>query len=139
MSTLNKEAGELMQQLGAHACTDITGFGFLGHAAEMAEASGVVLEIEAAKLPLLPEVKQYASLGLVPAGAYENREYLKEKVEFAPTVEEVVKDILFDPQTSGGLLISLTQEACQKFLHSFPQGVLVGRAISAGEGKIKVV
>jgi len=138
MASLNKEAGEAMQKVGAHACTDITGFGFLGHASEMAQGSEVTLEIEVDKLPLLPGVREYASFGLVPAGAYENREYLKEKVEFASSIEEVDRDILFDPQTSGGLLISLSPEACQEFLQLFPQGVVVGRVLTKGGHKVKV-
>jgi len=138
MRALNKKAAELMQDLGAHSCTDITGFGLLGHAWEMAKASQVTLEIESARLPVLPGAREYANFGLVPAGAYQNREYLQDKVEFQGEIPEIEKDILFDPQTSGGLFIALPKEQAEKFLESFPQAALVGRILAKSQGKIIV-
>jgi len=138
MVTLNKEAAELMVQLGPHSCTDITGFGLLGHAWEMAFASGVTLEIESKRLPLLTEAKEYASLGLVPAGAYQNREYLQGKVQFMEGISELEQDLLFDPQTSGGLLISFSPSKAEEFLTLYPKAVLVGRVVEESQGKIIV-
>lgn len=139
MAALNKEAAETMLSLEVHACTDITGFGFLGHAYEMAKASQKVLEIEKNKIPLLPRVEEYALLGLVPGGAYQNREYLRDKIEFGQEIREVDQDILFDPQTSGGLLLALPPGACRAFLAGYPKGVIVGRVREEGEGKIVVI
>jgi len=139
MAELNKKAGEIMQKLHAHACTDITGFGFLGHSWEMASASNVMIEIESTSIPILAEAKEYASLGMIPAGAYQNKEYLQGKIEIDVSVSPVISDLLFDPQTSGGLLIALAPQQCSDFLASFPQGEVVGRVTSKGEGKIKVL
>lgn len=138
MITLNKRAAELMQEFKAHSCTDITGFGFLGHAWEMAKASEVILEITMAQVPVLPGTREYANLGLVPAGAYQNKEYLRGKVEFSEQIDQVQQDLLFDPQTSGGLLISLPSENIQKFLTAYPEGVLIGKVLEKSSGMIKV-
>ena len=138
MVTLNKRAAELMQEFEAHSCTDITGFGFLGHAWEMAKASEVTLEIEMNHVPVLPGAREYANFGLVPAGAYQNREYLQGKVEFQGQIDQVDQDLLFDPQTSGGLLIALSGENAQKFLAAYPEGVLIGRILEKSSGIIKV-
>lgn len=138
MITLNKRAAELMQEFKAHSCTDITGFGFLGHAWEMAKASEVILEITMAQVPVLPGTREYANMGLVPAGAYQNKEYLRGKVEFSEQIDQVQQDLLFDPQTSGGLLISLPSENIQKFLTAYPEGVLIGKVLEKSSGMIKV-
>lgn len=109
MSTLNKAASEIMLKHGASACTDITGFGLLGHAAEMAEASGVSLHIKCKSVPLLPETMEMARLGLIPAGAYDNRNYLEGKILLQGNLKTEEQLALFDPQTSGGLLISIPE------------------------------
>ncbi len=110
MTTLNAAAAMAMQAAGVHACTDITGFGLLGHAAEMALASNVSLELEMGKIPFLPEIENLAFLGLIPGGAYKNREYLVNEIIFAERITATEKMILFDPQTSGGLFIALPGE-----------------------------
>lgn len=110
MNTLNKEASEAAIKVGVNAVTDITGFGLLGHAYEMAEASGVTIKIEAEKVPVIAGIFEYASMGLLPAGLYANRRYLEKKVVFLNEVKEELQDVLFDPQTSGGLLISCPEE-----------------------------
>lgn len=110
MNTLNKEASEAAIKVGVNAVTDITGFGLLGHAYEMAEASGVTIKIEAEKVPVIAGIFEYASMGLLPAGLYANRRYLEKKVVFLNEVKEELQDVLFDPQTSGGLLISCPKE-----------------------------
>ncbi|GAB6274741.1 MAG: selenide, water dikinase SelD [Peptococcaceae bacterium] len=107
MTTINAAAAMAMHAADVHACTDITGFGLLGHAAEMALASNVSLELEINKIPLLPEIENLASLGLIPGGAYKNRDYLINKIVFAGRITATEKMFLFDPQTSGGLFIAL--------------------------------
>lgn len=107
MAALNKEAAQAMLDIGATACTDITGFGFLGHAAEMAKASGLSLQVFAAEVPVLPGARELARMGIIPAGAYNNRNHLGEQVYIADGVPREDVDIFFDPQTSGGLLISV--------------------------------
>lgn len=107
MSILNKTAALGMNMFSVNACTDITGFGFLGHAYEMAKASNVSLRIDTQKVPILPEAEIYAKMGLVPAGTYKNRKYIYDKIKIDQNIEPHINDLLFDPQTSGGLLISV--------------------------------
>lgn len=109
MSTLNKYAAEILFEYEISACTDITGFGIMGHGYEMASGSEVTLKLYKDKIPYIEEAKEYAQFGLVPAGSYSNREHLKGKYELI-NVEQWLEDILFDPQTSGGLLVSCNKE-----------------------------
>lgn len=111
MATLNRRAAETMAGFPVHACTDITGFGLLGHLAEMITGAGRSLEIDHQRVPLLPDTLKYAGMGMVPGGAYRNKTYRAPMVVFAPTVSAVFRDVLFDPQTSGGLLICVSAEA----------------------------
>ena len=129
MAALNKKAAAIANEVGAHACTDITGFGFLGHACELAKASQVTLRLDAAALPLLPEAKQMAALGLVPAGAYNNRKYLEDSVVFATDPGREIQDLMYDPQTSGGLLIAAAPDKTQEMLRRMQQQGLTGLAI----------
>ena len=108
MAELNKKASEGMVKVGVSACTDVTGFGLLGHLLEMLKASGVGAEVYVDAVPVLPGVLEYASMGLVPAGTRRNIEFFKGFVE--GEVDDVTLDVLFDPQTSGGLLISVPDE-----------------------------
>jgi selenide,water dikinase len=110
METLNKAASEVMLTVGVNACTDITGFGLLGHVLELAEASQVGIEIEASALHVYPQVMDLAAIGLVPVGSYRNREHYLPKVVNREQVPSEIVDILADPQTSGGLLISTPSE-----------------------------
>ncbi len=107
MAALNRVAAEIMGRYPVHACTDITGFGLLGHVAEMVLDTHFGIRLFSRNIPLLPEAIEYAGMGLVPAGAYKNREFRECMVDFAPDVDRLVQDILFDPQTSGGLLIGV--------------------------------
>lgn len=107
MARLNKYAYEAMLIAEIIAATDITGFGLLGHLLEMCNASNVSAEIDFKYVPVWPQAFEFANSGLVPVGSYNNRKYLEDKVEFAKNVDEAEKDILFDPQTSGGLLLSV--------------------------------
>jgi len=110
METLNRAASEAMLEVGVHACTDITGFGLLGHALEMAEASGVGLVIETGSLHIYPLVLEMAAMGLVPAGSYYNREHYLPRVVSREQLQPELVDILADPQTSGGLLMAVSPD-----------------------------
>ncbi len=107
MATLNKDAAEAMVEVGVNACTDITGFGLLGHCLEMAKASNVGIRIYGEKVPVISKTKTYASMGLVPGGSYTNRKFYSKYLEINKSVDPILLDILSDPQTSGGLLISV--------------------------------
>lgn len=116
MSYLNKDACEAMQTVGVNSCTDITGFGLLGHALEMAEGSDVTIEIWSDYLPIIKESIELAKMGIIPGGAYRNQEHVGDKVVFVNSINQEIKDILFDPQTSGGLLISVAEDRAEKLL-----------------------
>ena len=117
MSALNKKAKQAAESITVHACTDVTGFGLLGHCMEMAKASGVTFDIRAQDVAYMEEAPDYARMGLVPGGAYRNREYVREGLDTGNT-EEVWIDLLCDPQTSGGLLFSVPGEEAEGFLQS---------------------
>jgi selenide,water dikinase len=110
MAALNREAAEIMQRFDVHACTDITGFGLLGHLAEMVCGSGLAVRLDSKEIPVIPEALNFATMGLIPGGAYRNREFRETLIDFAATVDRAGQDILFDPQTSGGLLICINQK-----------------------------
>lgn len=116
MSTLNKYGKEALDKVEANSVTDITGFGLLGHALEMAEGSSVSIKIDHKKIPFISNTLEYAQMGLVPAGAYANRGYIGDNVIFTNQIAEAVEDMLFDPQTSGGLLISISKEKAELLL-----------------------
>ena len=118
MATLNRYAAEIMNDYPVHACTDITGFGLLGHLAEMVVDSNCGIEIWSEKIPVIPKALEYAGIGLVPAGAYKNREFRESMIDFVPSVDRLIQDILFDPQTSGGLLICVEKESADDLVKS---------------------
>lgn len=120
MSTLNKYAGEIIVNYDIHACTDITGFGIMGHGYEMAEGSNMTLKLNKSSIPYIEEAKEYAEMGLVPEGSYNNRAYLEGKYDLKD-VELWMEDIIFDPQTSGGLLVSLSKEESVKLMKEFEE------------------
>ncbi|MDA3958145.1 selenide, water dikinase SelD [Oceanispirochaeta sp.] len=132
MRMLNKKASELMKQYNVSACTDVTGFGLAGHAAEMAMGSGMDLHFFIHELPLLPEVMDYLSMGLVPEGTYRNREFRLSRIKNPEAVSPEVMDLIFDPQTSGGLLIALPGKDGLPFLEECRkcgmEASIVGRA-----------
>jgi selenide,water dikinase len=143
MATLNRDGAEVMKGYPVHACTDITGFGFLGHLAEMVKDSGLGVQIYTSNIPILPETLNYASIGLVPAGAFKNREFYECVVEMAPSVDRLLQDVLFDPQTSGGLLISVEKDKADDFLRELTgKGIrdvaIVGEVVSEPKEKIVV-
>lgn len=127
MLTLNRAACEAMLQFDVHGCTDVTGFGFLGHAREMALASGVTLEIDTAAIPLLPGALDAVHAGAVPNGLKNNREFVSCAVEAAAAIDAALLDLLYDPQTSGGLLISLSEADAAGLRRQFPAARPVGR------------
>ena len=130
MLLLNRAACEAMLQVEAHGCTDVTGFGLLGHAREMALASNVTLEIQAASVRLLPGALDYARQGAIPGGSKNNREFVSPCVEGSSEVD----DLLYDPQTSGGLLISLPERDAAKLEAAFPDAYRIG-AVRERSGK----
>jgi selenide,water dikinase len=143
MTTLNRRPSELMQEAGARACTDITGFGLLGHALEMARASGTGIMIHAASIPLLEEALDYAAMGLVPAGAHANRDFASCRVDIKGDLSPVLLDVLYDPQTSGGLLISLPlkkAESLVKMLHrkGVTGATIIGEVVKKPKGRVIV-
>lgn len=135
MSTLNAKAAEAAMALPVHACTDITGFGFLGHLTEMMKASNARATIDYTSVPLIAGVIEQARLGMVPGGTHRNRDYAGCCVQFDKGLGPVETDLLFDPQTSGGLLFSLAPEEAQSLV---AQGIgwQVGRVLPAAEGPL---
>ena len=117
MTTLNRDAAEAMQEVGVHACTDITGFGLLGHSLELAVASGVTLELRASQVPLLSWARDLASMGMLPAGSFANRKYCERAITVDDGVEPLLVDLLADAQTSGGLLIAVADDGRADALH----------------------
>jgi selenide,water dikinase len=113
MRTLNYKASLIAREFYAHACTDVTGFGFLGHLAEMS-GSTKTIEVESSSVPFFAEALPMASMGIIPAGSYANKEYLESKVHFKRDIGADLAMILFDAQTSGGLLIAATPENAKK-------------------------
>lgn len=109
MAFLNKTAKDIMVKYEVHACTDITGFGLLGHCYEMAFSSGVSMELNSSSIPIFTQSLEYASEGILPAGVYANRKFVGDSVVFK-NIAQKVEDVLFDPQTSGGLLISVAEK-----------------------------
>jgi len=143
MATLNREAAEIMRDYPVHACTDITGFGLLGHLAEMISDLTVGLEIVADRIPIIPESFEFAAMGLVPGGAYKNREFRESIVDFSPALDRLFQDILFDPQTSGGLLICVAREAAEELLRRLKEkgsdeADLIGVVVAEPKGRIWV-
>lgn len=143
MASLNKQASELMQQASASACTDVTGFGLLGHACEMIEDTGVGMVIEAGAVPYLPEAKGLAEIGLVPGGTHRNRDFRAHMVVIDAGVPTYMVDILYDPQTSGGLLISLPAERAEGLLHALHEAgvadaAIIGTVVATPPAKIIV-
>lgn len=142
MAMLNKRAYEIMLGFPVHGCTDVTGFGLLGHAYEMAAGSGVTITLDAAAMPLLPEARDMARMGIIPAGAYANRQYLEHKLLAEPTLPLDLLDVLYDPQTSGGLLISLPEKDAMRLLtllkNELPCAELVGEVETRGRFSVSV-
>lgn len=142
MTTLNKLASQIMQEVGVNACTDITGFGLLGHACEMiGKERKVGMIIYWNKVPIFDKVTKFAQMGIIPGGTYRNKEFRKKLVEIDREKEEWVLDILFDPQTSGGLLISVASEKVDKMIQKMKNSgitdaTIIGEVVQTPKGKI---
>ena len=130
MATLNKAARDVMVRFGVHSCTDVTGFALLGHSFEMAQGSQCTIHIQVEKVPYHPEALELASMSLIPAGAYRNRAYAEAAVTVRGNISRAQQDILYDPQTSGGLLFAIPEaeaEACLAAMRNeIPDAAIIG-------------
>jgi selenide,water dikinase len=135
MSALNRAAAESMKSAGAHACTDITGFGFLGHSSLMAESSGVGLSIDVSRVPIMEEAREYAKEGLFPGGSRANYEYVSQKVTYGKGIPEHMRLLLCDAQTSGGLLIAVASDRFPELVDRLKEnGVSMARTVGLVSG-----
>jgi selenide,water dikinase len=139
MTTSAARASEEMQRAGAHSCTDITGFGLLGHAYEMARASDVCLMIEAARVPLLPDVLELIAQGMLTRGDKNNRTYVGETVELGSHISPEMQSALFDPQTAGGLLISIERSKAEALVERLGGAAIIGEVQSRSDALIRVI
>ena len=135
MTTSAAAASKVMQKVGANACTDVTGFGLLGHGYEMAKGSNVTLNIDSKRVPLLPDVLELIADGMLTRGDKNNRVYVGETVRIAEAVSGVMQSALFDPQTAGGLLISLPTLAAEAFIAEMPDSQIIG-TVSDHSGRL---
>ena len=138
MLTLNRKACEAMLQFEVHSATDITGFGLIGHALEMANGSGVTLEIETGALRFLPGALDYARQGAIPGGLNNNRDFASCQVEVTRELPKEIIDLLYDPQTSGGLLLALPPRDATALERVFPAAYAMGRVAARGERAIRI-
>lgn len=140
MITLNKTTAAVIQKIGVHACTDITGFGLAGHALEVAHASNKAVCLSASSIPVFKDALEYASMGLVPGGAHSNRSFYEPCVEYRTTIAPELSDIFYDPQTSGGLFITVAPEKSDRLIESCrKKGVVlysIGAILDAPAGKL---
>ncbi len=118
MATLNRDAARVMANFAVHACTDITGFGLLGHLAEMVLGSGLGIRVDSAKVPVIPDTIGFADMGFIPGGGHRNREFRQSMVQTAPGISRALIDVFFDPQTSGGLLIAVAAREADALVDS---------------------
>jgi selenide,water dikinase len=139
MTTSAALASREMQAAGAHACTDITGFGLLGHAYEMARASKVCLVIEAARVPLLPDVLDLIAQGMLTRGDKNNRLYVGDTIEIKEYISPEMQSALFDPQTAGGLLISINHSKADELAQRIEGAVIIGKVKANSEYLIRVI
>ncbi len=144
MARLNMKAAEVMVSIGAHACTDITGFGLIGHACEMAQNSSVSAELYPDRVPFISEVIGYDQMGLVPEGSYANWEFYAGITQGVEQLDDWLRDILYDPQTSGGLLIAVSPEKADDMLAQIKkagdeQAAIVGQVVEAQKSKVIIL
>ena len=144
MAQLNAKAAEAMLQCREiHACTDVTGFGLLGHADEMASGSGVTIRIYSRRLPLLPGALELAEMGIIPAGAYRNRDYVMPRLSVGENVPQARLDLISDPQTSGGLLIALPMEEAGALVDALradcPDSAIIGTVLPKTDHTLEIV
>lgn len=138
MTTSAREASKMMQELGANGCTDITGFGLLGHSYELAKASKVTLKLNSKVVPLLPNVLELIEQKMLTRGDKNNRAYVGDTIRFEKAVSGEMQSALFDPQTAGGLLISLEKEKAIEFIKRFEGAKIIGAVESFKDFLIEV-
>lgn len=143
MAALNKDAATVMENYPVHACTDITGFGLMGHLVEMVGKTPCGLELATDRIPIIPAALEYAAMGLVPAGAYKNREFYEPAVNISSSLDRSLADVLYDPQTSGGLLICISHKDSDGLLKDLrakgaDQAAVIGEVVSEPKGKIVI-
>ena len=143
MTTLNSVMPALAEKFEIHACTDVTGFGLIGHLKEMLGADIFVIDIDSKSLPVLPGVKDYAESGMIPGGMYRNKTYIGNLCEVNPSVPQYLSDIIFDPQTSGGALFSISKKdaaAVIEFLkmNGFEKSAVIADVKKSAQQKIKI-
>ena len=143
MTALNRGAAECLEGFAVHALTDITGFGLLGHALEMATGSKVELTLYASRVPILEAAREYAAMGLVPAGTFANRNFCQNMLQVSPGVEAVDLDLLADAQTNGGLLIALAGEQSEDLLaclhgRGVTAAAVIGEVTASGPGRLRL-
>ena len=139
MLTLNRSVAEALADLHVHSCTDVTGFSLLGHSREMALASGVTLEISASRVRFLPGAIEYSKAGAHSNGLKNNREFASECVFMRSEIPAEIEALLYDPQTSGGLLLSLPETEAEKLLQRCPEAYPIGRVTERGSKPIQVI
>jgi selenide, water dikinase len=144
MATLNRAASEAMLEVGVNACKDITGFGLLGHACEMIEKAKVGMIIKASAVPYFPEVKEFIDSGIMPGGLGRNRDYRAHQVDIAKDVPQFLQDVMFDPQTSGGLLIAVPKDRSARLLkllksRGVSTAAIIGEVVKGNPGRISLV
>jgi selenide,water dikinase len=142
MLTAGKYAAEAMREFGVKGATDVTGFALLGHAWEMACASKVTIEVEAARVPLLEGALELVAAGMLTSGDKTNREYIGADVEISQSVDEEMRHLLFDPQTAGGMLISIpairADQVLVRLRENYPRAELIGRVVEKEKYSIRV-
>ncbi len=144
MVALNRVASEGMARFGAHACTDITGFSLIGHALEMATASQVGMVVQSKAVPVFAEAMEYAKLGLIPGGASSNRDFFSCRVDVDSGVPPLLVDLFYDPQTSGGLLISFPPARAEEYVATLKReknmdSSIVGEVVKEPPGRIRIL
>ena len=144
MAGLNKTAAEVMSRYPVNGCTDVTGFGLLGHSLEMATAGKVTVVINAEKVPLLPEVMDQISMGMLPAGSFANRNFCSHQIRQVRELDPVIVDLLADAQTSGGLLVSLPADEADRFVddlkaNGVSEAAVIGSISGPSQGQIELM
>lgn len=144
MKQLNKAASEATKRHGAHACTDVTGYGLMGHLYEITEGSGLSARIESTRVPRFPSALEFARNGNIPGGLKENRAFLTPHIRIAPGIDEAMANLIHDPQTSGGLLIALPRERAEALVRDLKENsgieaAIIGEMLPRGDAAIEVV
>ncbi len=143
MRTLNRAARDAAAEVGPHACTDVTGFGLMGHLYQMLRASGMTARVDASQVPLLTGALEMARQGIGPGGTERNKNYFGGFVSVAATVEAAIAELLFDPQTSGGLLLSVAGDKTEAMLDAMAShgvsAAVIGRVTEPSAGRVEVV